>query len=147
MPIMTAHGQNDARIAAHLLATTAVECLRDPKVGPNWEVALNNIYRLLEAFRRNPFFGSESPTRKNPHGAETLTFVQPMERHVREVKQALDGAISVAFAGQSKEQAIEEVETVLRAVAYPQKYAEPSAQQVGRATQFFEEFLSRLKFA
>jgi hypothetical protein len=146
MPIMTAHGQNDARIAAHLLATTAVECLRDPRVGPESEVALNNIYRLLEAFRLNPFFGTESPTRRNPHAAETLTFVQPMVRHVREVKHALDGALSAAFAGQSREQAIEEVEGVLRAVAYPQRYIRPSPQQVGRATQFFEEFLSRLKF-
>lgn len=147
MPIMTAHGQNDARVAARLLASTAVECLRDPRIASDWEVALNNVYRLLEAFRSNPFFGVEVPTRKNPHAAETLTFVQPMERHVREVRLAINQALANVFTNQPTQEAIEEIEKVLQGVAYPDKYVHPSQQQIGRATQFFEEVLRRLKFA
>lgn len=147
MPIMAAHGQNDARVAARLLASTAVDCLRDPTRAGDWQVALNNVYRLLESFRRNPFFGHEAPTRRGPHAAETLAFSQPMERHVREVRVALDQAIAVAFGGQPKEQAIEEIERVLRGIAYPQQYDEPQKDEIGRVTLFFEEVLQRLKFA
>jgi hypothetical protein len=146
MPIMTAHGQSDARIAARLLASTAVDCLRNPTAAAEREVALNNVYRLLEAYKLNPFFGLEAPAKAKSTAGEALALTQPMERYVSEVSSAIAQAISTAFGGTSKQEAIDEVENVLRGIAYPQKYANPTQQQLNRATQFFQEVLSRLKF-
>lgn len=145
MPIMAAHGQNDARVAARLLASTAVDCLRDPASASRWDVALNNVYRLLEAFRLNQFFGLEAPTRRSAHEPEALAF-QPMERHVKEVSLAIDQAIGASFVGTTREEAISEIESVLRGIAYPARYDRPSEAQLGKATQFFQEVLNRLKF-
>jgi hypothetical protein len=148
MPIMAAHGQNDARVAARLLVSTAVDCIRDPAMARDREVALNNVYRLLEAFRLNPFFGMEAPTRRAQQGAaEMLAVTPPLERHVKDVRQALDQAIAAAFAGQTKQQAIDVVEKVLRGVVYPQDYAQPSQEEKNHVARFFEEVLQRLKFA
>ena len=147
MPIMAAHGQNDARVAARLLASTAVDCLRDPATAGQWEVALNNVYRLLESFRINQFFGHEAPSRKSPHGApETLSLVPPMERHVKEVRLALAKALDVTFADQPRDEAIVAVEKVLQGLAYPHKFGEPSHDELQRATRFFEGVLEHLKF-
>jgi hypothetical protein len=63
MPIMSAHTQNDARGTARLLALSARDTLRSRDMATASEVALNNAYRFLEAFRVNPRFGSE-PNRK-----------------------------------------------------------------------------------
>lgn len=147
MPIMAAHGQNDARVAARLLASTAVDCLRDPGRAAQWEVELNNVYRFLENFRANPFFGQEAPSKRTSAGApETLSFVPPMERHVKEVRLALDRALNSIFVGQPREQAITELEKVLKGLAYPERFGEPSHNQLQKAANFFERVLQHLKF-
>ena len=53
MPIMAAQGQNDARGTARLLAIAARDCVSNPTVATEQTVVLNNVYRLLEAYRRN----------------------------------------------------------------------------------------------
>lgn len=114
MPIMAAHGRSDARGTARLLANMALESINNPKQGEPQEVALNNMYRLLQSFRKDTFFGREAPADVPRSSAEKLTLRPPMERNVRDVKQALEEAVTVAFAGQSKDAAIEVVENVLR---------------------------------
>lgn len=148
MPIMAAHGQNDARIAARLLANTAVDCLRRPEAAHQWQVALNNVYRLLETFRSNPFFGHEAPLTTSVRTApETLALVPPAERHVNEVRLALERALAAVFANQPKDQAIRDIEKVLQGIAYPEKFAEPTAVELNRAERFFEEMLQQLRSA
>ena len=86
MPIMAAQGKSDARDAARLLASTAMDCISNPAAAPERAITLNTVYRLLEAFRANQFFGLEVSSRQDPKGAaETLTLLPPMERHVKEV--------------------------------------------------------------
>jgi hypothetical protein len=51
MPILATYTRGDARGTAHLLAAMALGCLNDPEAARDQEVALNNVYRLLEAFR------------------------------------------------------------------------------------------------
>jgi hypothetical protein len=92
----------------------ALESINNPKQGEPQEVALNNMYRLLQSFRKDTFFGREAPADVPRSSAEKLTLRPPMERNVRDVKQALEEAVTVAFAGQSKDAAIEVVENVLR---------------------------------
>jgi hypothetical protein len=101
----------------------------------------------LEAYKLNPFFGLEAPAIADVHGAENLAFSQPMERYVREVSLAIGQAINAAFVGQPKHEAINEIEGVLRGIAYPFKYENPTQEQLEKATQFFQEVVSRLKFA
>lgn len=148
MPIMAAHGQNDARVAARLLANTAMDCLRHPEGASQWQVALNNVYRLLESFRSNPFFGQEAPLPHTTHEApETLALVPPAERHARDVRVAIERALEQAFPDEPRDQAIREVEKVLQGVAYPQKFEGPTQNDLERATHFFEALLRNLKFA
>ena len=146
MPIMAAQSRSDARSAARLLASTARDCINEPEAAPERETALNNVYRLLEAYRVNTFFGLEPPTKRYPEGAaETLTLMPPVEQHLREVRDALEQARAVAFADQSKDHAIEAIANVLRAVTYPQEFKQPSEIDRNNATRFFEEMLDHLK--
>jgi hypothetical protein len=81
--------------------------------------------------------------------AEKLTLIPPMERHVREVRDALERARAAAFSGQSKDRAIASVEKVLRAVAYPKLKTKPklSASDRKKAALFFKKFIEQLQLA
>src|SRR6266542_192661 len=127
MPIMAAHSRSDARGTARLLATMAFASIDNPKGDEPEEVTLNNVYRLLQSFRKDAFFGREtSEDSRPPSAAEKLTLRPPVERNVREVREALEQAAAVAFEGQSQNDAIEVVENVLRWIAYPKKSVRPS---------------------
>ena len=145
MPITAAQEQNDARGAVRLLAKAAKDFIGDEPVALDKEVALNNVYRLLEAYKAHAFFGLEVPAVHFPGDtAETLTLLPPVERHVRDVRDALDHALSTTFGEQSAEQALELVEHVLRAVAYPQEHEQLSGEDRGKAKRFFEELIEHL---
>jgi hypothetical protein len=125
----------------------ALRCLNDPNGAPTQEVALNNVFRLLESFRKNAFFGLEAPVgRRAPSPARKLTLRPPTEQHVRQVREALEHATTAAFADQSKDHAIEVVENVLRAIAYPARknLVRPSKADLQRTAMFFREFAGKL---
>jgi hypothetical protein len=145
MPIMAAHGQSDARGTARLLANMALSSISNPRTSESQEVALNNMYRLLQSFRTDRFFGQEAPTGSRQTATEKLTLRPPEEQNVRQVKEALQRATEVAFAGQSKDAAIEAVEKVLRWIAYPAKVPQaPSESDRSRTAAFFKELVERL---
>jgi hypothetical protein len=145
MPITAVHEQNDARGAVLLLATAAKDFIGNVPVPLDREVALNNVYRLLEAYKSYAFFGLETPAVQSPGDTpETLTLLPPVERHVQDVRDALDRALSATFGEQPVEQALELVESVLRAVAYPEEHAQPSGEDRGKAKRFFEELVGNL---
>jgi hypothetical protein len=144
MPIMAAHSRSDARGTARLLATMALASIDNPKRGEPQEVALNNMYRLLQSFRKDVFFGQETDDARPLGASGKLTLRPPVERNVREVRKALEEATSVAFEGQAKNEAIEAVEKVLRSIAYPKKGAQPSPAERERVISFFRELVSRL---
>ncbi len=50
-----------------------------------------------------------------------------------------------AFGGKSKDEATEIILNVLRALAYPEDFRQPSAQDRKQASQFFEHVLQRLQ--
>ena len=144
MPIMAAHGQSDARGTARLLANMALSSISNPKGSESQEVALNNMYRLLQSFRTDRFFGQEAPTSQQTP-TEKLTLRPPEEQNVRQVKEALQRATEIAFVGQSKDAAIEAVEKVLRWTAYPAKVPQaPSELDRSRTAAFFRELVERL---
>ncbi len=145
MPITAVHEQNDARGAVRLLATAAKDFIGNAPVALDKEVALNNVYRLLEAYKSNAFFGLEAPVVQFPSDtAESLTLLPPVERHVEDVRNALDHALRATFGKQSPEEALELVENVLRAIAYPQEHEQPSGDDRRKAKRFFEELIGNL---
>jgi hypothetical protein len=146
MPIMAAQGRSDARGAARLLASLAINCIDNPKLAREQLVALNNIYRLLESYRGNVFFGQEPP-REQPkqNASQKLTLKVPIERHVKEVRDAFEGARKVIFAEDTKEHAIETIEQVLRSIASSNvKNVRASVADKAKATAFFKEVVERL---
>jgi hypothetical protein len=146
MPIIGASERNDARGTARILATAARDCINNPKRAPAQEVALNNVYRLLEAYRTNAFFGLELPVHDSSEDvAETLTLLPPLETHVRDVRVALEKAIAEVFVGVSQDRAIEAIEDVLRAVAYPNQFKKPSIDARTKAASVFEKVHQHLQ--
>jgi hypothetical protein len=147
MPIMAAHGLNDARGAARLLAKNARECIHNPAIAPDRQVILNNVFRLLEAYRADPFFGLERSTKHPSGSSRKLSLLPPAERHVEEVRDVFERAIATTFAGEPKEGAIRLIEDVLRSVTYPEQFTLPSEQDKQRAAYFFDEVVKNLQLA
>jgi hypothetical protein len=148
MPIMSAHGQNDARGAAFILARTALECISNPALAGEREVTLNNVYRLIEGYRADIFFDTRRRAKKHAKGAAgTLTLMPPSEQHIDEVRTALDLAMTKVFANSTKGKAFRFLEDVLRSIAYPQQFGKASRKDLNKAAQFFSEMLQNLHFA
>jgi hypothetical protein len=112
MPIMAASESSDARRAARLLARATENFLIQPSASHDQEVALNNMYRLLERFRTNLFFGKEPPS--SPREAGRLTLMPPTERYVKEVSLALQRAVQSVFEDKERDSAVQFVEDYLR---------------------------------
>jgi hypothetical protein len=148
MPIMSAQQQNDARGTARLLALAARDSIRTKSDVASREVVLNNVYRLLEAYRANAFFGLEPRARPFPARAtEAISLLPRPGRHVREVRVALEEALAAAFPGQPKQEAIGVIEDVLRGITYPERFEKPSDDHRAKAGRFFDEVVTRLNVA
>jgi hypothetical protein len=145
MPIMSAQGRNDARTSAWLLASAARDCLNDPASAPSHVIVLNNVYRLLEAYRANSFFGLE-PADENYRGAEMPSLIPPLQQHVSTVSDVLMKASDIAFTGESKDQAVSQIANVLKRIAYPE-FGPPLETEKTKATRFFSEVAQQLQFA
>jgi len=145
MPIMAANAQSDARGAAWLLASAARDSISTPERAAEWRDALNNTYRLLEAFRKNIFFGVRPPRRPRPASSdvELMTILPSSERHLAEVRDALELALAASFAQTPKDEAVEKIVLVLRAVLAPQQFR-ASPEDKENAHRFFIELLKRL---
>ena len=119
MPIMSANAQSDARGAAWLLASAALECIEKPANAIEARDALNNAYRLLDGFRRNVFFGQRPVARPNQvrDNTDMLSIAPSSERHLSEVRVAMEAALASSFGSDSTDEAIERITAVLRALA------------------------------
>jgi hypothetical protein len=115
MPIMAA----DARGAAWLLAAAARDSIGASEGASKWRDALNNTYRLLEAFRKNLLWGTRAARLRGrvPDDLEMLTVLPSSERHLLQVREAMEFALTKSFADTSKDKAVDTIETVLRSVS------------------------------
>lgn len=144
MPIMSATAQNDVRGTAWLLASATKQCLLDPATGNERFGTLNNVYRLLEAFRTNRLFalgrsGSDYPTRS----ADLYLASSSNDVHVIDIKEAMQTALATSFGATAKDEAIERLEGVLRSVLDPSQY-QSSAEDRQKADLFFTEMMNLL---
>jgi hypothetical protein len=142
MPIMAAQGRNDARVAARMLAAAAIRCLEAPGSVPSQKTVLNNVYRLLESYRVNSFFGVTSAPDYST--GSTAFSHPPLERNVGAVRNVLRDAVASAYAGRSNDDAIIEIENVIKSIAFPGQAASPSDADRARTVQFFSEVVQRL---
>lgn len=141
MPIMAAQGRNDARTAARMLASAAIRCLESPGSVPSHVTVLNNVYRLLESYRVNTFFGV---TAAPDYSTGSTAFSHPpLERNVGAVRNVLREAVKSTFTDRTDDEAISEIEKVIEGVAYP-KRGQPSAADKARTVRFFSEVVERL---
>ena len=143
MTIMATQGRNDARSTTMLLASTASECIDDPTKALAHEDTLNNVYRLLEAYRVNKFFGLE-PVPSYHHAVESLSSVPQPEQHVGEIREILECAMATVFSNEPKDEAISSITGVLKQVAYPE-FGVPSDADKTKATRFFLEVVQGLR--
>ena len=147
MPIMASQGQSDARGTAQILASMALDCISNPARAPEERVALNNVYRLLESFRTNLLFGFEPAIPpSNVRSPQRLTLKRPLERHVRDVRDALEEARRAAFGDRDKDEALSVIENVLRSLAYARPEPTQISENDRNATaRFFEALVGRLQ--
>jgi hypothetical protein len=143
MPIMAANDQNDVRGSARVLATTALACIERAHATPRHVPVLNNLYRLLEAYRSHGFLGFEYEPRP-ARGPEALTLLPSVERHVGDLKAALDVAIGQVYQDEDKDRAVESIENVLRSIAYPDRKDVAADKDRRRASEFLGKFIDNL---
>ena len=141
MPIMAAHDQNDARGSARVLATTAKRCI-DSELAPSRYVGvINNLYRLLEAYRTHRFTGYEYEPRSE-RGPEALTLMPNADRHVLDLRAALEHALGEVYRDEHPDRAVESIEGVLRSLVLPGSTSDHGDRQ--RASAFLASFIHNL---
>jgi hypothetical protein len=72
-----------------------------------------------------------------------MTVLPSSERHLAEVRDAMEMALEVSFAKTPKDEAIEKIVSVLRATLAPQKFQTTPEDKEG-ARHFFSELLRQL---
>lgn len=147
MPIMAAQDQNDARGTVRLLATAAKDFLGDSAIALDRDVTLNNVYRLLEAYRTHPFFGLEVPLKSTDDTPEALTLMPPPERHVDDVHDALQDALGASFKNSTPHESLDLIERVLKALAGVKDAGQPSNEDREKTRDFFDKLINSLHFA
>jgi hypothetical protein len=96
-------------------------------------------------YRATAFFGLEPQAKPYPPRAtEVISLLPRTERHVRDVRIALEKALAAKFPGQSKDEAIGLIERVLRGITYPDRFDPPSADDRAKAGGFFDEVVAGL---
>lgn len=143
MPIMAANDQNDVRGSARVLASTAKKSIEEDLASSRYVSALNNFYRLLEAYRSHRFIGFEYEPR-SARGPEALTLLPPMDRNVVDLREALDLAFKEIYGDQDWNAAVDSVENVLRSAAFPEKEASAPKYDRERASAFLKTFIDNL---
>jgi hypothetical protein len=145
MPIMAANAQSDARGSAWLLASAARDSINAPERASEGRDALNNTYRLLEAFRKNVLLGVRTARTRYriANDIEMLTILPSRERHLVQVREAIETALAKSFTETTKDQAVDTIETVLRSLLAPEEF-KVSTEDRAKAANFFSELLKRL---
>lgn len=143
MPIMAAHDENDARGSARVLASTVRRCIESTEGARKHLSSLNNLYRMLEDYRSHGFisYGYEPPATRGP---EALTLLPPTDRHVLDLRVALDRALAEAYRGTNKEAALDSVESVLKSIAYPDSSSIVAEDDRRRVSEFLGAFIDQL---
>ena len=116
MPIMAAQDQNDVRGSTRVLASTAKRYIAHPPVDDRHVPAMNGVFRLLKVFRASRLQGYEYQPGID-RGPDAVYMLQTPSRHVAELRDALDRALSSAAGDRGQDVTIEAIQNVLRSSA------------------------------
>lgn len=141
MPIMSAMDRNDARASARVLAETTKRCIDGQLVAVDHRTELRGMFRFLNAYRSHGFVGYDY-TPRSARGAEALSLRPSPDRHVSDLRVALEESLREAFGDDlPSEEAIERIDAVIRAAAARREVPEDSE----RTVRFLEALIGRLK--
>ena len=144
MSIMAAGTRNDARSAARLLAQSAVACFRAEPRGASKEITLNNVYRLLEAYKVDAFFGLSSSSQDFSASNEDLSYFDQSETNVADVKKAILEAQMAVYGKLDTATAVDSIISVIGSIAYPQSSKLVNQNDFEQAHGFFVDLSKRL---
>ncbi|QXQ06116.1 hypothetical protein KX816_18330 [Sphingosinicellaceae bacterium] len=132
--------RSDARASARVLAKTAKRCIDGELEAKTHRHALNNLFRLLNAYRAHGFAGYEYQARSQ-RTPEKLTLMPSTDRHVVDLGVALDSALTEIYGEEDRGQAINHIDLVIRCVA---KSDAPDEGERARTSRFLDAFIHRL---
>ncbi len=140
MPIMSVVDRSDARASARVLALTAKRSIDGQLEGRTHRTELVNMLRLLNAYKAHGFGGYEYEAR-SPRGPEALTLMPTVDRHVVDLRFAIDDALRFTYGDGIQDEAIEQIDTVIRRVALAQT---PEEDARSLTIRFLDAFIDRL---
>ncbi|MBD8471557.1 hypothetical protein [Sphingomonas sp. CFBP 8765] len=143
MPVMAVADQNDARGSAQVLARTARKCIDGTLQASTHRIALNNIYRLLHAYRSHGFAGYSYASR-TLRGPEALTLMPTPDRRVYLLADALERALSETYGNVPGGAVFDELDRVILVVAGNSK-DELVDEQREKASRFLDRFAEHLQ--
>jgi hypothetical protein len=144
MPILATESRDDARGSARILALKASACLANRDSGASKEVVLNNVYRLLEAYKNDVFFEAGAANSESSLESSDFFSEYSRETHLADVRGAITSALEAVFGTRSVAQIIGRVEDVLRSVAYPDEYPSKSTEELKTTENFFDKVAMNL---
>lgn len=143
MPIMAAYEHSDARGSTRQLVGAVRSYVTGSYTRLDYQqVTLNNLFRLLEAYRSHGFQSYEYQS-ESERGPESLTLLPATDSNLAELRTAISEAISSAFRDASENDAVDRIENVLRAVAYPDE-EQSDPEDRARATAFLDTLAGKL---
>jgi hypothetical protein len=143
VPIYAVNEQSDARGSVRLLADVAKACIADPQKAKRHINTIRNMFDLVEAYRAHGFFGyGYQPHRES--STEMPSLARTGEHGSGDLKSAFDQAFLV-YEGRSSEQAIQELEVVLRSMT--RGASGVSDDQRSTAVKFLDSFIEKLETA
>ena len=140
MPMMAVYDQNDALTSARLLASSTLSELQGREDIDS--SVMENMFSLLDGFRSHGFYGLEDDDDGSGDDFSAASMLNAGERRLSEVRFAMERTV-VALGGDS-EAVLDDVETALRAAAYPRE-AVVDQQAKARALDFLASLIANLR--
>lgn len=146
MSIISVYETDKSDILYKRFATLASTYLDEPEAvkTPTAQVPLENLYRLFEMFRYDAF---ADQNRSGILAINKITKTSPIsvqeEWHTK-IKQALSKALDIAYKGCQKDEAIDEIEAVLKGLANNEDTGNGDSNLQEQAKIFFKRFIEEL---
>lgn len=144
MAILSAQERADARGSAWFLTRSASRYLDGSPIDEAGRVVFINVFRLLESFRGNIFFGLGRSEFEHRVDGLNSSFTGSTEGNLLDVRDALRGSIKAVFSGQDEESAVLSLENSLRKIVRPDKFGDAIVNDRRAVHAFFDEMLRRL---
>lgn len=141
MPIMAAQDQNDVRGSTRVLASTAKRYIAHPPADDRHVPAMNGVFRLLKVFRASRLRGYEYQPGID-RGPDAVYMLQTSSRHVPELREALQRALSTAAGDRDEDVTIAAIQDVLRRYASSAGEVDDDGRRT--TTEFLDSLLVQL---